>query len=224
MAAHSNDAATHVHEILAYHETIEYVREYVDSHPNTVMISTSDHETGGLSLSRQNHLTEYPDYLWYPEVIKRVNTSSYLLAKKINGYNKEDKIDFIKKSFRDELGIDDFSDDDVEYLNKPEEFNMAHEYYLANMTSARALVGWTTHGHTAVDVNLYAYGMNSENLIGNHENTDIGDFIVDFLGLDLQSITTLLNKGNSSFHLNNHEDISRFNIDHLAHYHHGHRL
>lgn len=48
-------------------------------------------------------------------------------------------------------------------------------------------------GHTAVDVNLYAYGHKSKLLRGNHENTDIGDFIVDYLKLDLDDITKRLN-------------------------------
>ncbi|CAG8591300.1 7262_t:CDS:10 [Ambispora gerdemannii] len=224
MAAHSNDAPTHAHEISAYYETIDHVREYVDNHPNTVMISVSDHETGGLALSRQNDIAKYPQYQWFPEILQRVNMSSYLLAKKINEYNEKDKVEFIKNSIREELGIDDFTEDDVKYLSKPEEFEMAYEYYLSNMTSARALIGWSTHGHTAVDVNLYAHGMNAEKLAGNHENTHIGDFIIDFLGLDLSSITLLLNKDNSSFHLSNYKDISQFNIDNLAHYHHGHQL
>jgi len=47
-------------------------------------------------------------------------------------------------------------------------------------------------GHTAVDVNLYAYGHQSKLLRGNHENTDVGDFIVDYLKLDLDDITKRL--------------------------------
>lgn len=58
-----NDAATHVHEILEYQNTIELVRQYIDDHPDTVMVSTSDHETGGLSLARQTSY-EYPVYRW----------------------------------------------------------------------------------------------------------------------------------------------------------------
>lgn len=49
-------------------------------------------------------------------------------------------------------------------------------------------------GHTAVDVNIYAYGHKSESLRGSHENTDIGDFIVDYLKLDLEDITKKLNR------------------------------
>lgn len=48
---------------MAYHETIDLVKKYVDKHPGTVMISVSDHETGGLSLARQ--VSDLPQYLWY---------------------------------------------------------------------------------------------------------------------------------------------------------------
>ena len=30
-------------------------------------------------------------------------------------------------------------------------------YYLGDMLSSRARIGWTTYGHTAVDVNLYGF-------------------------------------------------------------------
>lgn len=47
-------------------------------------------------------------------------------------------------------------------------------------------------GHTAVDVNLYAYGHKSELLRGSYDNTEISDFIVDYLKLDLTDITKRL--------------------------------
>jgi alkaline phosphatase len=63
MAAHTNDPATHVHEILEYQKTVELVKKFVDENPTTVLISTSDHETGGLTAGRQIG-DDYPQYLW----------------------------------------------------------------------------------------------------------------------------------------------------------------
>ncbi|CAG8529204.1 15899_t:CDS:2, partial [Acaulospora colombiana] len=168
MAAHSNDPGTHVHEILAYHQTVEAVRNYVDNHPGTVVISVSDHETGGLSLARQINAS-YPEYLWYPDVISRIKNSSYALAVQLSNYWKDDRLKFINETvLRGSLGIDDFTDEEVAFLNK-NQTNQAYEYYLANLTSWRAQLGWATHGHSSVDVNLYAHGDNSEMLRGNHE-------------------------------------------------------
>ncbi|KAJ1956788.1 vacuolar alkaline phosphatase, partial [Dipsacomyces acuminosporus] len=57
MAGHDNDPASHLHDILQYWKTVDAVRKFIDRHPDTTMISTSDHETGGLALAVD------PDYL-----------------------------------------------------------------------------------------------------------------------------------------------------------------
>lgn len=44
MAGHENDPATHLKDILAYQETIEHVRAFVDSRDDTVMISVCLHQ------------------------------------------------------------------------------------------------------------------------------------------------------------------------------------
>jgi alkaline phosphatase len=46
MAAHANDPAAHIYDVLAYQEAIQVVQQYVDTHPGTVLLSVSDHETG----------------------------------------------------------------------------------------------------------------------------------------------------------------------------------
>jgi len=52
-AAHANDPVAQVHEILAYDRTVQAVLEYLDSSDvEGIMVSTSDHETGGLSTAR----------------------------------------------------------------------------------------------------------------------------------------------------------------------------
>ncbi|CAG8608427.1 6047_t:CDS:10 [Cetraspora pellucida] len=168
MAGHANDPGAHVHEILAYHQAIEFVTKYVDDHPGTVLISVSDHETGGLSLSRQTNAS-YPQYLWYPDVISRIKNSSYALSMKLTDYWKDDRTDYVKDTIlRNSLGISDFTDDEVNFLVE-NQTRIDYEYYMANLTSWRARLGWTTHGHTGVDVSLFAYGINTGPLHGNHE-------------------------------------------------------
>ncbi|KAL8894716.1 MAG: hypothetical protein Q9207_008432, partial [Kuettlingeria erythrocarpa] len=46
-------------------------------------------------------------------------------------------------------------------------------------------VGWTTHGHSAVDVNIYASDPEQARpLQGNRENTDVGKFLREYLDLE----------------------------------------
>lgn len=53
-AGHHNDPAAQVHEVLAYDKAFSKVLKFLDSDPTEgVMVSTSDHETGGLATARR---------------------------------------------------------------------------------------------------------------------------------------------------------------------------
>ncbi len=53
---------------------------------------------------------------------------------------------------------------------------------------------------TAVDVNIYTSSpRQAKPLIGNHENTEVGGFIRDYLELDLKAITEELKKKGTAF-------------------------
>ena len=53
-AGHGNDPAAQVHEVLAYDRTFKRVSDWIanSSYPG-VVVSTSDHETGGLAAARR---------------------------------------------------------------------------------------------------------------------------------------------------------------------------
>ncbi|KAJ2255788.1 vacuolar alkaline phosphatase [Coemansia sp. RSA 455] len=191
MAAHTNDPAAHLRDIIAYWDAISVVRKFVDEHPDTVLISVSDHETGGFSTAKQ--LTpEYPEYLWNPRALEHARHSieyiSYkLLAQPTN--DLEVRYKYVRDTvFVDWLGIKDAKHAEVIAVAKESE-SIKLRQLLSDAISNRAQIGWATHGHSAVDVNLYAYGKDAHLLRGNKENTDIGQFIVDQLGLDLGKVS-----------------------------------
>ncbi|KAJ2977686.1 hypothetical protein NUW58_g7735 [Xylaria curta] len=63
------------------------------------------------------------------------------------------------------------------------------------MISVRAQIGWSTHGHSAVDVNIYSSGgPGTEALRGNVENTDVGAFLREYLRVDVDAVTKELNE------------------------------
>lgn len=96
---------------------------------------------------------------------------------------------------KDGLGITDAEDDEIRaILDNP----LVASPLFANMISKRAQIGWSTHGHSGVDVNIYG-SKGSEKLIGNHENTDVGKFLREYLDVDVEAITKELNKKSSAF-------------------------
>ncbi|KAJ3019177.1 hypothetical protein HKX48_002311 [Thoreauomyces humboldtii] len=196
MAAHNNDPAAHVREILAYQDTVAAVMAYVDENPGTVMISVSDHETGGLSVGYQLDEHVYPDpYEWRPQALVNVKRSIEVIAPLITNFTgtSSELRAFVNQTvFHDWLDIQDPTAAEIKSVTAK---GLSYEdtiLYLGRAQSRRAVLGWATHGHSAVDVNLYAYGHNAEQLRGNIENTEIGKFIIRQMDLDVDAITAKL--------------------------------
>ncbi|KAJ5208590.1 hypothetical protein N7449_002969 [Penicillium cf. viridicatum] len=204
-AGHGNDPAAQVHEVLAYDKAFAAALEFLenDSTPG-VIVSTSDHETGGLSAARQLHKT-YPDYLWLPSVLDKASHSAEYLAAQLKEYlsgpgkDAEDsaKQSWVRQALKDGLAIDDATDHELDALLHPVP-DVTAAYVFADMISRRAQVGWSTHGHSAVDVNIYASSTKDAwPLVGNNENTDVGDFLADYLDLNVDNVTKLLQDSKS---------------------------
>ncbi|KAJ2792540.1 vacuolar alkaline phosphatase, partial [Coemansia guatemalensis] len=87
MAGHDNDPATHLHDIIEYWRAVNVVRNFVDQHPDTLLISTSDHETGGLTLGTQD------EYFWLPQVLQSVRRSAESICAELR-HSKKDREDY----------------------------------------------------------------------------------------------------------------------------------
>jgi len=199
-AGHANDPKAQVHEVLAYDEAFSHVLTWLDRNPGAV-VSTSDHETGGLSTARQIG-PEYPEYLWLPEVLANASKSTESLAKIVTtGISNDD----IKEQILHEgLGIEDASDEEMSALHKVSSDTEATRNLLSDMLSQRAQIGWSTHGHSGVDVPVFFHSTSKATnrelrsrpqLLGNHENTEVGQFLQDYLQLNTDEVTKLLNNG-----------------------------
>ncbi|PVU87086.1 hypothetical protein BB560_006547 [Smittium megazygosporum] len=202
MAAHQNDPSTHVREIIAYWDAVQVVRNYIKQNPNTVVISVSDHETGGISVARQIS-EKYPDYTWKPHVLARVTKSNELITSALLAFTMsnshpgsfmQQKKEFVRHTVLSTwMGVNDYTEEDVDRLATYQDYGRIQQC-LSDIISKRALIGWATHGHSSVDVNLYVSGYNSQKLRGNVENIEIGHFIKNTLNLDLDKVTKLISK------------------------------
>ncbi|KAH8801668.1 alkaline phosphatase [Xylogone sp. PMI_703] len=202
-AGHGNDPAAQVREVLAYDKAFASVLEFLDnSETEGVVVGTSDHETGGLSVARQLH-AEYPEYLWYPEVLANASSSGEHLARLLFRHirtSASSEIAELKKYIRktlveDGLGIKDATDEEIEHISSNP---LISAYSFADMVSRRAQIGWSSHGHSAVDVNIYG-STGTDALRGNHENIEVGKFLRRYLNVDVDSITEELKEKASSF-------------------------
>jgi alkaline phosphatase len=181
-AAHGNDIAGTLHDVLAFDEAMRVALDFVEQDGNTLLISVADHETGGMTLGR--NIDGRSHYGWYPEVIARVKASHgpIVAALTAEGGDPVAVID-------EYTAIDDLSETELEALRASINDGRGMNGVLGEIVARRAVVGWTTGGHTGVDVRLHAAGVGSERLAGNHDNTFIGQIIAEMLNLDLEAVT-----------------------------------
>jgi len=191
-AGHHNDPAAQVHEVLAYDKTFAKVLDFLKNDPTeAVMVSTSDHETGGLATARQLH-TSYPEYLWFPGPLANASHSAERMTLQYMSYllsspSDSQKHEFLADQIEDGLGIYDATVDEINALIASPSTAL---YLYADMVSRRSQTGWSTHGHSAADVNIYSSDPKAASkLVGNHENTEVGEFLRDYLGVDVESVT-----------------------------------
>jgi alkaline phosphatase len=197
-AGHGNDPAAQVHEVLAHDEAFASVLDFLeDDDTEGVLVSTSDHETGGLATARQLH-EAYPEYRWFPEILANATHSGEWLSREWHEYldtttlstTQKDKTAKLTDLISSGLGITDYTDEELDKLLGAATPTWPASYVFADMVSRRAQVGWSTHGHSAADVNIFASDPNhAPGLVGNHENIEIGQFIAEYLDLDLQPVT-----------------------------------
>ncbi|ATY58498.1 repressible alkaline phosphatase precursor [Cordyceps militaris] len=201
-AGHINDPAAQVHEVLAYDAAFRAVLDFIAASPTeTVLVATSDHETGGLATALQRPDEPEATYDWYPAVLARAAASCERLAAALRAHSSHrrsrDSAAAFRQYVRDEvvsagLGIPaaDITEAEVDSLVAAAEDTERARTLLAHIISRRAHIGWSTHGHTAVDVNIYSSGgPGTDALRGNVENTEVGDFLRRYLDVDVDAIT-----------------------------------
>jgi len=65
-AGHANDAGTMLHEMVTINDVLNYLIEYVQSNPDTLLVVTADHETGSFGLGYHVENTPKPKDLDAP--------------------------------------------------------------------------------------------------------------------------------------------------------------
>ncbi|KAK5996002.1 Repressible alkaline phosphatase [Cladobotryum mycophilum] len=191
-AAHSNDAAAHLHDVLMYNKVMAYLREFITSHPDTQMLSAADHETGGLTLAHG----------YDPLVLKRARHSGQNLMAVFASYKGENRAQFLKERILPQYGILAATDDEVDvYLSLYDRVGAsAMDRAIVTAFSAEAGLHWSTGEHTAADVLLHGFASGNQydemkRLIGfSQNNINLPRYIEMVLGVNMSDATAALRK------------------------------
>lgn len=197
-ACHANDAASMVHEAIAFNDAVKVAYDFYKQHPDeTLIVVTADHETGGLFSGI--------GYLLKPELLYHQKVSIQAFEKKIAQLKKENKkytfqqiIDLVSKDFglngtNPDLQLNDKEmsliknaynyefnsganiDPNADYLQINEQMTVAEAAtYLLN---SKAGIGWGSKKHTSMPVPVRAIGSGQKYFSKYFDNSDLSKLI-----------------------------------------------
>lgn len=203
-AGHSNDAATNLREVLALDDAVRVAVEYQKTHPDTLIVTTGDHETGGMSMGFAG-----TGYAFYMDRLANQKCSS----SRIGDFVKErhpSAFDELKPFLAENFGFDfdGCAKENPMALTKEElkelEKAFAHDLEMAkkgkkddeaydakkisrlptavkSVFSHKCGIGWSSGAHTALPVLTTASGPGAERFTGFLDNTDISKILKDLL-------------------------------------------
>jgi len=192
-AGHGNDINYAMSEMQDLASTIEFLESYVKKTPDTLVVLTADHSTGGLTIAA-NGL-----YQWRPQLLREMDRSALAVAKHFVSHEVS------ADTLSEQLANIAITKDDVtlikqakinaqekltSYLSLPlkeqvpeKKPSITKSLYkkIKHLIDNKTNTGWTGSGHTAIDVQVFAFGKGKQLFSGTIDNTDIAKTIFNLL-------------------------------------------
>lgn len=163
--AHANSIVDVVSEMEDFIGAVRLVLEFAREQGDTLLVITADHETGGMSLGRDEI------YRWDARPLHGVKHSTqWMMQEYLDGETALSTI--VAENVPFEL-----SEAEIMALDAAAREENSAKGALAELFNQRTLTGWATGGHTGLDVPIYVFGPGSENFTGVMQNEAVGQVL-----------------------------------------------
>jgi alkaline phosphatase len=205
-AAHSNDGATMLKNVVSLSVSVDKALDFYNKHPDeTLIIITADHETGGFALgsAKMKYDSDFA-LLDHQEISAQAFTS---IADSLFSIPANLNLGYAMQLVEDYFGMGDDAAIPLSPYEKTKleeaffvsagmvspDNELAYKEYGGNHPLAvtateilnnKAGLAWTTWSHTGVPVPVYAIGAGAEAFIGFYDNTDIPKKIAHLMNID----------------------------------------
>ncbi|MFP4469678.1 MAG: alkaline phosphatase [Bacteroidales bacterium] len=201
-ASHPNDGVTVIHNVISLSKAVEKAFEFYRQYPDeTLIVVTSDHETGGMALGHT--LTKYESQFSLLTMQKMSMEAFAVMADSMFRHTENADFDLMMELVRENFGLTDALLTDFDKQRLQEAFLVmtgqmdmsADEQYVryggthpvavtaAKILNQKAGIDWTTWSHTAIPVPVFAIGAGQELFDGYYDNTDIPKKISRAMGM-----------------------------------------
>lgn len=209
-AAHDNDAATVIHDVVALSDAVDIAIQFYKKYPKqTLIVVTADHETGGMSIGRNESKYKSNVALLAKQKLSleqlNVELNRFLFEKKTKPSLSE-VLQFLASPQILGMHSDSLSGIQLKRVSDAytaavmpqsarqteENSKLYQSYNPIAITAVRLLnemagIGWTTGSHTASHVPIYALGTGDYLFSGQINNTDIPRRIATAMGLKIHA-------------------------------------
>ena len=204
-AGHANDAATNLREVLALDDAVRVALDYQKTHQDTLIVTTGDHETGGMSMGFAG-----TGYAFYMDRLANQKCSSDHIGafiRKNHPATFEELKPFLAENFgfdfegkpskenpmaltKEELAeLTEAFAHDLEMAKKGRKDDEAYDAKkisrlptaVKSVFSHKCGIGWSSGAHTALPVLTTAGGPGAERFTGFLDNTDISKILKDLV-------------------------------------------
>jgi len=174
-AAHRYDIGAVISDVLAFDEAVKVVYDFHKANPDTLLIITADHETGGLVV-----LPYTPTSKEYEGInlgaISKIKASYLKRDKELGDNPSSEKIKEVMKKYYDI----DLTEDQVRVIREnplkqldPRHFSQYGNAAIAFVLRLHHRIGWATDSHTANPLFLWGIGPGAEKIKGWRHNTEL---------------------------------------------------
>ena len=141
---HANDIACAMAEMDDFASAIEKAKAYVDKNKDTLLVITADHSTGGLTLGAHGQ------YKWEADVVHGVKATAGTITQHLL------ESDDLKSVWNKYTSIAFTPENKIKLEQAKSMGDKALNLAVKSIISDTSFTGWTTGGHTAVDVQVFA--------------------------------------------------------------------
>jgi len=180
-AGHANDPAAILHELLEFDRCIPLALDYIQNHPDTLLIVTTDHGTGGCQLNGQGE--RYGDSGPALDRMQQFTRSFEWLERRFKASSR-----FDAAAFRMATGFD--ASEAQAAAIQSAIGNPEVKYLSSHMTGileaelgALSATGWSSNNHTSENVELLAFGPGAGQLPAYLRNFELNGLVCDALGI-----------------------------------------
>jgi alkaline phosphatase len=181
-AAHHSDAASMMRALWAFDDAVKVALDFQRRHPDTLLIVTGDHETGGFSptyalrdltsLASGNRFYAGDDHL---RMIERITISLRTMKEKLGARPSSEELDKLLARHFSGFKLDaDLRELILSGKTDERNFTYTPQSALGRMVARQTGYYWGTSGHTPQPVAVGAIGPGADLFRGYQDNTDFG--------------------------------------------------